>query len=334
MISTGFPDLLSHQRQARVNNTLKSQLETTAIEAVTGRYQDVTKALNGQIGEAFLIQKALDDIEQSDRINTLTASRLSLTTGALGSIREGTDGIGTSAIIALTTNDSFSLETLAYKAENDLRNTMSLLNSGQGQRRLFAGDDVLATPLASPDILLDDVKAILQANPNAADAQTALDTYFNDPAGGFATNIYQGGDGNAASSYLYDGTKIDYSVRADHQALKDTMRGLAVLAVADSVHDIDTDAFADIFTHGANSVNKGESNLIKLEGLIGVNEGQIEKAVAHQNNEKLTLGIALNDLVGRDQYEAVTSLQLLQTQLESSYLITTRLSNLSLTNYL
>jgi len=42
----------------------------------------------------------------------------------------------------------------------------------------------------------------------------------------------------------------------------------------------------------------------------------------------------VNDLTARDQYEAATELQSLQTTLEASYLITARLSQLSLLNYL
>ena len=43
---------------------------------------------------------------------------------------------------------------------------------------------------------------------------------------------------------------------------------------------------------------------------------------------------AFNQMTARDEYEAATELESLQTMLEASYLITARLSKLSLTNYL
>jgi flagellar hook-associated protein 3 FlgL len=46
------------------------------------------------------------------------------------------------------------------------------------------------------------------------------------------------------------------------------------------------------------------------------------------------LSAAFNSLTGRDQYEAVTELEQLETNLEAAYLVTTRLSNLTLLNFI
>ncbi|PHR57704.1 MAG: hypothetical protein COA43_11875 [Robiginitomaculum sp.] len=335
MLLSGFPDLLSFNRQTRQNSDIKARLEITSQEAVTGFRADPTAAMNGDIGGALLLQKALDDIEQDKRINTITSSRLGLMGSILTSARSAISDVGTQGLIAVATGNSFALDAAADTAEANLRNVFSLFNSAQGSRKLFAGEATDTLPLTSVDTLLTDIRAIISGSPTPASVESALETYFNDPSGGFATNIYQGGDKNAAPSILADGSRIEFTIRADNQAIKDTLRGLALLTLTrESGHDITSPEYEALYSQGTTLVEKGKSNMIKLESEIGISESLIEKIDTHQRSEKLVLSTAITGLIGRDQYEAATELQLLEAQLEASYLITSRLSNLSLLNFI
>ena len=51
-------------------------------------------------------------------------------------------------------------------------------------------------------------------------------------------------------------------------------------------------------------------------------------------NEQTLLNQAFIDLAGKDQFEAAAQLRELEANLEASYLLTTRLSNLSILNFL
>lgn len=335
MLLTSFPDLLSFQRQSRVTGNLKARLETVSIEAVTGQTADITKAVNGDMGGVLLMQKALDDIEQDERINAISAARLALITTSMTSVREVAGNLGTEGLIAVSAGDTFTLDLLATQADGKLRSTMSLLNITHGSRNLFSGDATDQPSLASADVLLTDIKAIMAGSPDPAVVEADLETYFNDPAGGFATNIYQGGDGDVAPTFLADGTQVNFNVRADNQAIRDTLRGLAVMAVANnSAHDPSSVAFKDIFTQGTNVLTKGANNIIKIEGEIGIYENLIEDMNAQQADERITLSLAMTALTGRDQFDAAAELKQLETQLEASYLVTARLSGLNLTNFL
>lgn len=335
MFLTAVPDLLSYQRQTRLTSDLKARLEITSREAITGRREDVTAVVGGDVGSIHLLQKALDDIDQDGRIYAISEARLDLMSSTLSAIRGVVGGIDTQALTSITTPDSFGLGTIKEQAEANLRSTMSLLNTGHGIRKLFSGDATDQIPLASADKLLEDVRAIMQTGPNPASIETALDFYFNDPSGGFSTDIYQGGVGDAPPTYLADGSRIEFNVRADDQALRDTLRGLAVLASAQSTgYDISGNEFKDVFVAGASAVSKGTGAIIKLEGGLGIYSGLLENASVQQAAERLTLGQTLNDVIGRDQYEAAAELKQLESQLESSYLITSRLSNLNLTNFI
>ena len=335
MFLTAVPDLLSFQRQTRLTSDLKARLEITSREAVTGRRENIAALVNGDVGNIHLLQKALDDIEQDGRINAITGARMDLMSSALSAVRGVVGGIDTAALTTISTPDSFGLGTIAAQAEANLRSTMNLLGTSHGNRKLFSGDATDKIPLASPDKLLGDVRVIMQAGPDPAGIETALDFYFNDPSGGFDADIYKGGSGDAPPSFLADGSKIEFGVRADNQALRDTLRGLAVLATAQSSgYDITGNDFNAVFVGGAASVSKGTGSIIKLEASLGIYSGLLENAGVQQSAERLALGQTLNGVIGRDQFEAAAELKQLETQLEASYLITARLANLSLTNFI
>jgi len=335
MILSALPDLLTFQRQTRLTSDLKARLEITSREAVTGRREDVAEHVRGDVGGVHLLEKAIDDIELDGRINAISGARIDLMSSALSAVRGVVDGLDVTGLAALTIPDSFGLGTVAQQAEANLRSVMSLLSTAHGERKLFSGDATDKIPLASPEALLADIEAIMQAGANPTDIETVLDTYFNDPAGGFAQDIYQGGDGDAPPSFLADGSSIEFSIKADDQALRDTLRGLAVMATAQSTgYDITGSGFAEVFTGGTSVLGKGTGAVIKLEGNLGIHAGLLENANTQQAAEHLVLGQALNAAVGRDQYEAAAELKQLEAQLEASYLITARLANLSLTNFI
>jgi len=335
MFLTAVPDILSYQRQTRLTSDLKARLEITSREAITGRREDIAAVVGGDVGSIHLLQKALDDIEQDGRIHAISEARLDLMSSTLSAVRGVVGGIDTQALTAISTPDSFGLGTIATQAEANLRSTFSLLGTGHGNRKLFSGDATDQIPLASADKLLEDVQSIMQAGANPADIETSLDFYFNDPSGGFTTDIYKGGTGQAPPTFLADGSRIEFNVRADDQALRDTLRGLAVLARAQSTgYDIASNEFNAVFVAGAGKISQGTGAIIKLEGGLGIYAGLLENASVQQAAERLTLGQSLNDVIGRDQFEAAAELKQLESQLEASYLITSRLSNLSLTNFI
>lgn len=335
MILSALPDLLTFQRQTRLTADLKARLEITSREAVTGRREDIAQTVNGDVGSVHLLEKALDDIDLDGRINAISGARIDLMSSALSAVRGVVDGLDVTGLAALTIPDSFGLGTVAQQAEANLRSVMSLLSTAHGERKLFSGDATDQIPLADPEELLADIVAIMQAEPDPTSIEIALNTYFNDPAGGFAQNIYRGGSEGAPPSFLADGSRVEFGIKADDLALRDTLRGLAVMATAQSTgYDITGADFAAVFKGGTSVLGKGTGAVIKLEGNLGIYAGLLENANTQQAAERLVLGQALNAVVGRDQYEAAAELKQLETQLEASYLITARLANLSLSNFL
>ena len=332
---TSFPDLLSYSRRNRTTAAIKARLDIASQEAVSGLKADLTEATGGRTGNAHLLNKALNDIEQGSRINALSTSRLDMISQGISGARNALDGIDTRALVALNSEGSASLQNIAEEAKANLRSVLSSLQSKQGTRNLFSGNSPDTPPFASAESLLDDVHAIMTSSGNSSDIATALDTYFDSPNGGFQTGFYTGGTGNPSPMQIGDGEIIALELRGDNQSIKDTLRGLTVMATAESSgFDIGSTEYSNIFSDGISAVTKGTSGFIALEGNLGIFSEILEKASSRNDFEALSLNAAYQSLVGRDQFEAAAELKQLEVQLESSYIITSRLSDLSLTNYL
>lgn len=327
---TGVPDILAFTRLSRSISDMKSRADTTRIEAVTGRVEDVTKHTNGDVGGAHLLQKAVDDVKQYQSLLRLAAGRAELTQNSLGLLSAQSNQIATEALAAYGREDDAFVGNMAASARDAVIGIFASLNASLGGRALFGGDVTTNSPLVSPDQLLADVEAIMVGAVDAADAQAQLETYFNDPAGGFETTIYQGGANDAPSVEIAPGIRVDASAKANDQAIKDLIRGLAELATFGSATFADADTIGEA---GAGRALQAESDVTTLRAGIGVSEGRIADSITRYEAEEAILTSLFNQKTSRDTFEAASELQLLEQQIENSYLVTARLGQLSFLNF-
>lgn len=334
MSNAGVPDLLSFSRLSRAVLDVKKKAETARTEAVTGRVDDVTKEVGGDIGAVHLIKKAVEDSQAYQKSLSLAQNRALRTQTVLDTLTSDSNRVAVNTLSQLGVGDEAALRTTAEDARGALFGIFSALNTTEGGRALFSGDAVDTPPLDTVETLLSDVQGIIAGAPDAASAEAALDTYFNDPAGGFQTTIYKGGAGTAPTTEIAPGVRIDASVKADAQPIKDLIRGLAVVA---SYKTQPTGGAAErdkLIEAAAGRTLTAESRLSDLRGALGVVEAQIAQAKSRHESEETALTSLLNSKTLRDPYEAASQLQLLESQLEASYLMSARISRLSLANFL
>jgi len=333
-MSGGIPDVLAHSRLARIIADMKSRADTARTEAVTGRYEDITKAVNGDIGGAHLVLKAIDDAKSYQTMLSLAESRAAQTQATLVNLTDQSRTISTDALSFLNRGDNDSMKTIAADANASLSVIFSSLSVSVGGRSLFGGDAVDRAPLGDVEDLIADVGAILAGAADAATAAAALDFYFNDPTGGFATTIYQGGVGNAPMTEIAPGVRISASVKADNQAIKDVMRGFAVLANFDQMPGGSAAERQAAMVSAAELVIDAEGDLVNIRAAIGVAEQRISGSKSRYEAEETVLTNVYNQKTAKDEFEAASALTALETQLEASYIMTARLSQLNLANFL
>ncbi|MEM5518860.1 flagellin [Henriciella sp. AS95] len=304
---------------------LKARMQSVSTEAVTGRVSDVTKHLNGRIGSAMLGQKALDDLATEKSQLHLRASRLDVVQNSLEKIQSGMDGLSARMLDAVGFSSEVDLVNVTRDAELELGNMLSRLNARHGERYLFAGDATSTPPFAGADQLIADIEALAGAATDAADFEAQLDAYFTDPAGGWQQTIYRG---TATASDSEAKTAID-------PAITELARGLAVMAISgpggaiDAIPDADTARMT-----AANTLAAGQTALTNMRADVGIDQRRLSDRLSDLDREKTILTETFNQMTARDQYDAAAELKVLEANLETSYALTARLSNLSLMNFL
>jgi len=78
----------------------------------------------------------------------------------------------------------------------------------------------------------------------------------------------------------------------------------------------------------------GAGSLIQIEARQGAIAARVDQAQSQNASERFAFQEARNSVVGIDLFDTATQLEDAQTRLESLYLLTARMSRLSLTEYL
>lgn len=303
----------------------RARIPEVSQEAVTGRRVDLVGHLRGDIGEAFLSKQAVDSIATEREQLQIRETRLDIVQRSLTFIQDTTSGIGTRLEAAIGIEDGRGVDFAAREAAGAINEVFSALNVRLGERYLFSGDATATPPLNNADQLITDIQAIASSATSTADLNTQIDTYFNAPAGPYQQGIYAG------SQNISDADGIS----AADPAITELLKGFAVLSLAQSNLSfavLDNDP--SILQTAARTLGSGETAVTNLRASQGLKQERVERAQSALNLEETILTRAFDNITGRDQFEAASELRQLETNLEASFLLTSRLSNLQLLNFI
>lgn len=304
---------------------LREQVTRASKEAATGRYADLTLELDGRIGKGMLAQKAVNDIDVQREQLVIREGRLDIVQRSLDTIQDLSIGLDARTFNSIGTGDEVMGEAIARDAQNALETAFLNLNARFGDRFLFSGDATATPPLGDVSDLLADITALVGASATAADFNAAVDAYFDDPAGGWQTNIYNG----TATASDPD------SVLAIDPGITQLIKGLTVLTFAGPSGGLPYNGGNnDVLSAAANTVAGGLSSFTNMRADLGVIQGRIALEQNQLEIEETVVTRTFNQLTARDQYEAAAELQELETNLEASYLLTARLNQLNLLNFI
>jgi flagellar hook-associated protein 3 FlgL len=304
---------------------MRARATIVSEESVTGQYVDLTKHLGGRIGDAMISGKALSDIKDQRSLLGIREARLDFVQESLGGVQDRISGLEVRMLSALGVGDLSGQDLVARDAKAALSDVFSALNARHGDRFLFAGDETATQPFSNTDQLLTDIRQIASTATDAADFETQLDAYFQSPTGPWQTSIYQG----AATTSDPDG------VTATDPALIEVISGLAVMAISGMEDSLPLlSQYPEIVRSSAERIGTGTTAVINLRADLGIIQERISKEQLSLDTEETILNSVYNGMVGRDQYDAASELKQLEASLEAAYVLTSRLSNLSLLNFL
>jgi len=331
----GFPAQPRQNLMSRLISQLRSRSDTARQELVTGRLADPAKTLNGKVSEMLGVEQSLAEIGQYREIIGIASARASAIQGSLNVLSDLSVDLQVNGQTALDTRLDAASRAISVSARQALGAAISALNVSFGGRRLFAGDAGGTPALASADSFMSVTVPILEAGPTAGAAYANLSVEFNGVGGLFETTLYTGGSGDAPATEIARGERLNFTPRADEAPVRALLQDLATLAAA---FDPDNTIAADERRGLAEQVIAGlRNNVGALAGMasrVGVAEQRMETVLTRNQASEAALTLAYNQLAGRDQFEAAAELTQLETQLETTYLATARLGNLSLVNFL
>lgn len=328
-------DMRQHFLTTRANLSLKTDLQTLVQELTSGEKSDLTAHLGASQTKLNGFDRQLEMLGRFAQSNTDTAQLLSTMQLALDGV-QGQREVSSAALLNINTESSLSqIENAGGIALASFRATAQTLNMRFGERSVFGGNDLNASPMADPDVMMDELRLAITGLTDATDIEAAIDTWFDAPGGGFETTGYLGDQTGVMTRTIDADQSVDVDVRADDQALRDTMKALAKGALAaDGSLTLSLDTRQALQQQSGVDLFGVAASLTNLQARLGYAEGQVEEASVRIAAQQSSYSIARNDLVSADPFETATRLQAVQQQLETQYTLTARLSRLSLTEYL
>lgn len=341
---------------------LQSELAVLTAEMSSGRKADPARALG--VG-ASLLYKLYGDVQQGEAIRnstSLAGQRLKAAQEALTSVGGLMDQMSPE-ILKTDALKGNGYTIIASNAREVLGSMTDLLNTHWDGQNLFGGTDSSQPPLAPSAGLLAWAQGRLGAAVTAAggalDAAQAtaligqFDTMFanvqRDAAG--ATSFYglvyrstsrtdMAGSSDPESDApslirIGAGETLSWNVRADNAAFKDAFKSLALLSLLGApASQLSEEARTTLLDEAGRLMGSGRAKLTVLAGVLGGKQDRLEKVGEIQERAVAAATAQINDLEGADYYTVSDRINTLRIQLEATYSITARLSELSLVNYL
>lgn len=335
MSITTFSDAAQFHLLRHDSAQQKADLTRLTSELSSGRVADLGKALGGDYA-------ALADITRGMRLNaTFSASVTEASIAAEGRqnalerISAELDGFAPSLLAISSSGNLSGLQLKLADAGDRFEQAISVLNTRFAGRSLFSADAPDNTPLVSADAMLLELRALVSGTPDAATAVADVTAWFTDIGGGYETLAWQGGGGNAPVVLIGEGQTADTGVTALDPALREALAGLALAALAsEQAFNLPEEEYRALITATAHQMLQSEDGLIGLRARLGAEEARIEDAKVAAESARGSLQMEYGRLVEADPYATATELEAVSLRLESLYILTARISRLSLTEYL
>lgn len=331
----GFPAQPRNATLSSLVADLRSRSDDARVAAVTGRFADVTAERDGRVNELMQIEKSLNDFSTYSEIIALTEVRTTTIQASLTQVAAQAQSLADTVDILRTngTQDNFSV--VSTDARGGLDSALAALNADVAGRRLFGGDETGTPPLADGDTIRAASVPVLEAGASPSAGYTDLRVEFFAAGGLFDTSFYLGGPGDAPITEVAPGERVDYGVKADESPIREALFNLTVLGAShdltNGIPDEQRDELAALASAG---LRAAVSDLANVQGRVGTAEARIGAAKARNIASEASLTISFNELAGADQFDAALTLTELDNQLETAFLTTSRLANLSLANFL
>lgn len=331
----GVPDLLTAGQSSRNISRVSQDLARVSQELSSGLRSNIVQAAGGDLTRLYSIEQDLRMNEVRQLAVSQAKGRSEVTQSALGQVQAAIGEFGAPLLSAVTIKDQQAANIIARSARSAFSEVVSAFNSRFGDRSLFAGAGTDGPALADPDVILGEISALVAGAADAGEVLIAVDAYFSDPAG-FQTSGFLGSAIDAPEVELDEGEFVSYAVRADAPEIRETLSSLALAVIGAEggfAGDDPDERLALLDIAGSRSISATDQ-IVRIRGDLGVAEERFEEAAVRFSAEDDLLQQARSSILSRDPFEAAIELTAIETQVQTIFSVTARLSALTLNNFI
>lgn len=327
---------------------LQSGLAQGQAELATGNHADIGLSLGAETGKSVSLQSENAFLRTVFDANSAVSARLSATQNHLADLQASAQNM----LDALLASDGSSTGATALQtaATDGLKSFTSVLNSALNGDQLFAGINTGVAPItnyygssASNKQAVDSIFSAAFGVPQSSAAvsgisgsamQTFLDTQFS--------TLFQGANWASDWSTASDQTLTNEvapnrtentSVSANQPALQKLAQ--AYVMVADlGTQNLGQGALQALVSTARTTLTSAISGLTSMQASLGLVQASVSTADAQMSLQMDLLSTQISNLESVNTYEATTRVSELQTQIETSYSLTSQLQQLSLVKFL
>ena len=327
----------------------QSALTQAQTEVSTGTYADIGLQLGGGTGQLLSLRSDVDALNGYTQTNAVASTRLSATDTALTSMLSTAQSLSATLTSAQSTGSSTA--GLAATAQGALEGLIGQLNTSAGGQFVFGGIATQTTPIADYTATSKAKTAVESAfqnylttnNISSASAMTGSQMQSFLGSSGFTSLFSSGSNGgwkdwSSASSQTMS-TSIAPSQTAStsvsaNQGTFQTIAQAYTMLTEFTGDDMSAGVKAAVVSTAATLVSSGIAGLTDVQAGVGVTQSAISQANTQIGAQTTLLKSSASNLDSVDTYALSSQVTQLQTQLEASYSLTSRLQQLSLVNYL
>lgn len=335
MAMSSIGDLAGNFTNRLYTTRIKTDLLQLSNELSSGRPADPVAHLGGDTARLALIERDIAVAGARVKAATALGQFFSTMQTALDAV-EGTRSDLVAQILPVNgASTGRDITRVSDAGASAFRDIVGRLNATHGGMALFAGTATDGAALADADTMLASLAAAAVGAVTASDVIAAVDDWFDNPAGGFATMGYLGDTGAPMERRIDADVSATITARADHPALKELLRSTAILALAgDPALGLSESSSRTLVMGELSRLMSASGPLTDLRADVGFEEERAAEAVTRNGGLAASLTIMRNELALVDPYATAVALKETETQLDTQFTLTARLSNLSLVNYL
>lgn len=341
------PTVLSLQRHSQFAiRHSQAELAKAQNELSTQRHDDVSLHLSSQTGRNIRWHAELSAIDANLDANNLHVTRADATQSSLKAVTSLASGFLQQLIGSRGAENGRAM--LQQQARNAMASLQDVLNVDVNGTFLFAGRNQTQAPLTTYDggpaeqqteTLFQNQFGMTNTDPLVQNLSSSqIRAFLN---GGFQ-NIYESPNWETSISnatndnvlaQLGRAERIDVLANTNEKPIRDLYQ--AVVSVIELTEgQLNDDSFKTLVDLSAAKVSSAVQGLADIQARVGMNQKALQNATDQLKSRKIWLNDAIVKTESVDTYEVATRINSLTTQLEASYSVTSRLSRISLLNYL